>query len=145
MKPALAVLLLCLAFVPPSAWAEKITLKIGKQTVYAEIADTQQSREHGLMQRDHLCADCGMLFVFERVGRYRFWMKDTPLPLSIAFIAADGGIINIAEMQPYTTDSHGAEGEALYALEMNRNWFARNGIRPSEKVQGLSQVKAHPE
>ena len=145
MKLTRTILLLCLAFMLPSAWAEKITLKIGKQTVHAEIADTPQSREHGLMQRDHLCANCGMLFVFERTGRYRFWMKDTPLPLSIAFIAADGSIINIAEMRPYTTASHGAEGEALYALEMNRNWFARNGIRPDDKVQGLRQVKTRPE
>ncbi len=137
MKLNCTVLLLCLAFVLPSAWAEKIMLQIGTQTVHAEIADTPQSREHGLMQRDHLCADCGMLFVFEKTGRYRFWMKDTPLPLSIAFIAADGSILNIAEMQPYTTDSHGAEGEALYALEMNRGWFAGNGIKPGGKVQGL--------
>ena len=137
MKLTCTVLLLCLAFVLPSAWAEKITLHIGKQTVHADIADTPQSREHGLMQRDHLCANCGMLFVFEKAGRYRFWMKDTPLPLSIAFIAADGSIINIAEMQPYTTDSHGAEGEALYALEMNRSWFAGNGIKPGDKVQEL--------
>ena len=145
MKLTCTALLLCLAFLLPSAWAEKITLRIGKQTVRAEIADTPQSHEQGLMRRDHLCANCGMLFVFERAGRYRFWMKDTPLPLSIAFIAADGSIINIAEMQPYTTDSHGAEGEALYVLEMNRNWFARNGIRPNDKVQGLKGVKAHPE
>ena len=137
MKLYCTASLLCLAFALPSAWAEKITLQIGKQTVHAEIADTPQSRGRGLMQRDRLCANCGMLFVFEKAGRYRFWMKDTPLPLSIAFITADGSIINVAEMQPYTTDSHGAEGEALYALEMNRSWFTRNGIKPGNKVQGL--------
>src|SRR5271169_4457186 len=94
-------LLLCLIFIP-SAHAENLTLKIGKQTVHAEIADTPEARAHGLMKRDHLYADCGMLFVFPVAKPYGFWMKDTPLPLSIAFVARDGRIINIAEMQPYS-------------------------------------------
>ena len=142
MKPIRTALLLCLALTLPSAWAEEITLRIGKQTVHAEIADTPQSREHGLMQRDQLCADCGMLFVFERADRHSFWMKNTPLPLSIAFIAADGAIINIAEMQANTTDSHRAEGDALYALEMHSGWFAKNGIRQGDRVRGIKYVPA---
>lgn len=144
MKLIRAASLLCLALVLSPAWAEEITLRIGKQTIRAEVANTPKKREHGLMRRDHLCANCGMLFVFERADRYLFWMKDTPLPLSIAFIAADGSIINIEEMQPYTLDKYGAEGDALYALEMNRSWFAKNGIKPKEKVRGLNQVKAQP-
>ena len=133
-------LLLCLALVLPEAWAEEAILKIGSQTVRAEIANTEQSRERGLMQRDHLCADCGMLFVFEKANRYSFWMKNTPLPLSIAFIAIDGSIINIEEMKPNTTDTHNAQGDALYALEMNSGWFARNRIAPADKVQGLKHA-----
>jgi hypothetical protein len=140
MKIIRAVLLLCLTLVLPGAWADEIILKIGAQTVRAEIANTEQSREHGLMRRDHLCADCGMLFAFEKAGRYGFWMKNTLLPLSIAFIAADGSIINIEEMQPNTIDIHNAQGEALYALEMNSGWFARNGIAPDSKVQGLKHA-----
>ena len=140
MKIIPAIVLLCLTLVLPGAWAEEAVLKIGSQTVRAEIADTEQSRERGLMQRDHLCADCGMLFVFERADRYSFWMKNTLLPLSIAFIAADGSIINIEEMQPNTTDLHNAQGEALYALEMNSGWFARNSIAPESKVQGLKPM-----
>ena len=144
MRPTRTALLLCLVLALPSAWAEKIMLRIGKQTAHAEIADTPQSRERGLMQRDHLCADCGMLFVFEKADRYNFWMKDTPLPLSIAFIAANGAIINIAEMQPDTTDVHSAKRNALYALEMNSGWFARNGIKPGDRVRGLKQAsKTH--
>jgi uncharacterized membrane protein (UPF0127 family) len=144
MKIIRAVLLLCLALVMPAAWADEIILKIGAQSVRAEIADTEQSRERGLMQRDHLCAGCGMLFVFEEAGRYSFWMKNTPLPLSIAFIAADGSIINIEEMKPNTTDLHNSQGDALYALEMNSGWFAGNGIMPADKVQGLKLApKAH--
>lgn len=136
------ILLFCLVIVLPGAWADEVILKIGPQTVRAEIADTPQSRERGLMQRDRLCSNCGMLFVFEKASRYSFWMKNTPLPLSIAFISADGRIINIEEMLPNTTDTHDSHGEALYALEMNSGWFARNRISPANKVQGLSAPKA---
>ena len=132
------LLLLCLAL--PQAWAETLDLGINQHALHAETAATPQSREHGLMQRSKLCADCGMLFVFPHAGRYLFWMKDTPLPLSIAFISADGSIINIAEMQANTPDPHPAQGDALYALEMNSGWFARNGIRPGDKVRGLGQA-----
>lgn len=142
MRPTSAALLLCLALALPSAWAEKITLRIGKQTIRAEIADTLQSREHGLMQRDHLCANCGMLFVFEKADRYGFWMKDTPLPLSIAFIAANGTITNIAEMQPNTTELHRAKEDALYALEMHSGWFARNGIKSGDRILGIKHAPA---
>ncbi|MBI5436361.1 MAG: DUF192 domain-containing protein [Nitrosomonadales bacterium] len=124
------------------AWCADIALMVGNQRIHAELADTPQSRERGLMQRDHLCADCGMLFVFAEAGRYNFWMKDTPLPLSIAFIAANGAIINIAEMRPNTTELHRANGEALYALEMNSGWFARNGIKPGDRVPGVKHVPA---
>lgn len=115
---------------------------VGNHRIHAEIANTPKSREHGLMQRDHLCTDCGMLFIFEKADRYSFWMKDTPLPLSIAFISADGAIINIAEMQPNTTDPHSAEGDVLYALEMRSGWFARSGIKPGYRVRGIKNVSA---
>ena len=134
------VLLLCFALVLQVAWAEEVILKIGPQTVRAEIANTEQSRERGLMRRDHLCDDCGMLFVFEKADRYSFWMKNTPLPLSIAFIAADGSIINIDEMLPDTTNTHDSQGPALYALEMNSGWFAKNRILAADKVQGLRRA-----
>jgi len=140
MKLLLASISLSLILAPFPAWAEEVTLKLGKLSIRAEIADTAQSRNRGLMQRDHLCADCGMLFVFAQPGRYDFWMKNTPLPLSVAFIDADGSIINIEEMQPNTTTAHSAQGEALYALEMNSGWFARHSITPSERVLGLHHV-----
>ena len=135
MKFIYAITLLYLTL--SSAWAETMTLHIGQLRIHAEIARTPQSRELGLMQRDHLCPDCGMLFVFPQAGRLSFWMKNTPLPLSIAFIAADGAIINIEEMQPNTTDTHSAQGDALYALEMNKSWFAKNGVKPGHRVSGL--------
>jgi uncharacterized membrane protein (UPF0127 family) len=139
--PVLIRTLLLLIFIIAhhSAWAADITtLKIGSKTVRAEIADTEQSREHGLMERDHLlCTDCGMLFVFDYPGRHGFWMMNTQIPLSIAFIAADGRILNIEEMQANTVDPHYPQGEALYALEMKSGWFTRNNIAPASQVGGL--------
>jgi uncharacterized protein len=125
-----------------SAEADTLQLSIRQHKLQVETAVTAQEREHGLMQRTVLCADCGMLFVFPRAERHAFWMKNTALPLSIAFIAPDGSIINIAEMQANTTDYHQAQGNALYALEMNRGWFSGNAIKAGDKVQGLEQAPA---
>ena len=163
MKTIPTILLLCLALFLQPAWSEDTdsseetpstsaskpllptglkdgsiaTLYIANHRIRVEIASTPQSREYGLMQRDQLCDDCGMLFVFEKADKYSFWMKDTLIPLSIAFIAADGNIINIDEMLPNTTDSHNPKSNALYALEMNKGWFAREGITSNIQVQGL--------
>lgn len=139
MRFSPALFLFCLFALQP-AWGENISLQIGKHSIHAEIANTPQTREQGLMQRGLLCGNCGMLFVFEKADRYSFWMKNTPLPLSIAFIAADGSILNIEEMQPNTLDTHHAQSDALYALEMNGGWFARNGIKRGITVQGLRQA-----
>jgi uncharacterized protein len=134
----LAIFLLCCSFAVPTAHADEITLHIGQQAIRTEIANTPQTRRQGLMRRTELCSSCGMLFVYPAAHRLRFWMKNTSLPLSIAFIAADGSIINIADMQPYTTEPHSAAGDALYALEMNRGWFAAHGIRPGAMVLGVA-------
>lgn len=123
-----------------AAWAGDISLRIATHGIRAAIASTPFDRERGLMQHTDLCGNCGMLFIFPQTGKYSFWMKDTPLPLSIAFIAANGNILNIAEMQANTTYSHRAQGNALYALEMNKGWFAEHGIKPQEHVQGLQQA-----
>ncbi|MEO6423013.1 MAG: DUF192 domain-containing protein [Candidatus Nitrotoga sp.] len=119
---------------------ENISLKIGTHNIHAEIAHTPQSRKQGLMQRSSLCVDCGMLFIFDKADRYSFWMKNTPLPLSIAFIATDGSILNIEEMYPNTLDTHHAQSDALYALEMNSGWFNRNGIKRGIMVEGLKRA-----
>ena len=125
-----------------SAWAGDIALQIGGYKVRAAIADTPHSRERGLMQSTPLCEDCGMLFVFPQAGRYSFWMQDTPLPLAIAFIAADGSIIDIDEMQSNTTLRHSARDNFLYALEMNKGWFIGHAIKPRDQVEGLQRVQA---
>lgn len=130
-----------------ATWAEPVpstktfTLHIGMHRIQAEIADTPQSRERGLMQRTHLCEHCGMLFVFEEAAKHGFWMKNTPLPLSIAFINAQGIIINIIEMQANTTTIHQAQENALYALEMNRGWFALRGIKRGDVIRRSKTVR----
>ena len=144
MKLIRTTMVFCLALALPPVWAETITLHIGKLRIHAEVARTPQSRERGLMQRGQLCADCGMLFIFKKADRLRFWMKDTPLPLSIAFIAADGTILNIADMQPNTTDTHSALGDALYALEMNSGWFTQHGVQPGNKIRPLKRLRDTP-
>ncbi len=136
MKFARLLLLAALAGATLAQGSE-LALRIGKHAISAEVADTPEAREHGLMQRNSLCADCGMLFVFPAANRYGFWMKNTSLPLAIAFIARDGRIINIAEMKPYTLDAHYPQADALYALEMNSGWFAAHGVNPGDQVAGL--------
>lgn len=123
-----------------AAFGNDIELDIRAHNVRAFIANTPESRERGLMRNTQLCANCGMLFIFPQAKKHSFWMKDTPLPLSIAFIAADGTILNIIEMQANTTHSHSAQGNALYALEMNKGWFTEHAIQPKDKVKGLQNL-----
>lgn len=125
----------------PVPSTKTFTLHIGMHRIQAEIADTPQSRERGLMQRTHLCEHCGMLFVFEEAAKHGFWMKNTPLPLSIAFINAQGVIINIIEMQANTTTIHQAQEDALYALEMNRGWFSQRGIKRGDVIRRSKTVR----
>lgn len=113
-----------------------VTLTIGSQKLVAEVATTPEQREVGLMNRFSLKPDHGMLFVFERPEPLAFWMRNTYVPLSIAFIAADGRILNIDDMQPQTDDAHWSKGAAMYALEMKKGWFAERGITPGAIVQG---------
>ena len=115
----------------------EIGLSIGTTNIRATIANTTSSRRQGLMNTSELCSNCGMLFIFPQEAEYKFWMKNTPLPLSIAFIAADCSILKIDEMQPNTTTNHSTVGNYLYALEMNTEWFADHNIKPNECVLGL--------
>lgn len=112
-------------------------LTVGSQPVTAEVANTQQSRNYGLMHRASLPPDTGMLFVFETEGQPCFWMKNTPLPLSIAFIDRRGVIVNMADMQPHSTVSHCPHAPISYALEMEQGWFKANGIQPGTRVSPL--------
>lgn len=112
-------------------------LKIGPYVAYAEIAATDSSRSYGLMNRPSLAADHGMLFVFDDTGMPCFWMKNTPLPLSIAFISEQGAIVNIADMQPHSLDSQCPAAPIRYALEMEQGWFKQRQISAGASVGGL--------
>ena len=112
-------------------------LTIGTHKLVAEVATTPDQRSIGLMNRFSLKPDHGMLFVFERSEPLSFWMRNTYVPLSIAFIAADGRIVNIEDMKPQTEDSHASHGPAMYALEMKKGWFAERGIVPGAVVKGI--------
>lgn len=129
-------------------WAETVAptirLAVGGYTLTAELARTPDERMRGLMHRRALPADHGMLFVFEAPQRICMWMKDTPLPLSVAFLDAHGVVLNIADMQPMSLVPHCASGEALYALEMAQGWFAERGVRPGSRIRGLTRLKRLP-
>jgi hypothetical protein len=117
-------------------------LKIKGHSVRAELADTDQARMTGLMFRDSLPESSGMLFVYEREERAAMWMKNTYVPLSVAFIDRRGVILNVEDMEPLTLDSHASVGLAKYALEMNRGWFKKRGIKKGDKVVGLDKLPA---
>lgn len=112
-------------------------LAAGIHVIHAEVANTPGERERGLMFRKELPGNDGMLFVFEAPDQQCFWMHNTPLPLSIAFIADDGTIVNIENMAAETDDSHCSRKPVRYALEMAQGWFAGKGIKAGDKIDGL--------
>jgi len=113
-----------------------INLNAGIHNILAEVARTPDEHSIGLMFRQSLGANEGMLFVFEQPSEQCFWMKNTLIPLSVAFVADDGAIVNIEHMKPQTLDSHCSRKEVRYVLEMNEGWFARRGIKPGAKLTG---------
>ncbi len=113
----------------------KIPLYIKQKTIQVEVAKTPEERAVGLMNRKHLGKDEGMLFIFEEEGYHSFWMKDTYIPLSIAFINREGRIVKIADMKPLTLASHSPPQPILYALEMNQGWFSKNGIKVGDLIR----------
>jgi len=117
------------------------SLSINGHKIVVEVAATPEQRATGLMHRFSLRPDHGMLFVFERAEEQAFWMKNTFIPLSIAFIATDGRILNIDDMAPQDERLHWSKGPALHALEMRKGWFAERGIRPGDRVSGLPPPK----
>lgn len=117
-------------------YLRSIMLSTGMHNISAEVALTPNERQIGLMNRKTLGISQGMLFVFEQPGVQCFWMKNTLLPLAIAFVADDGSIINIDEMKPQSLDSHCSTKPVSYALEMNTHWFDKRGIKVGTKLHG---------
>jgi uncharacterized membrane protein (UPF0127 family) len=145
-----AALALCaqLAISPAIGWAQngpapepqmhlpRVTLQAGMYRIDAQVASTELQREIGLMSRPSMPMHEGMLFVFEQASPQCFWMKNTLIPLSAAFIDADGTIANIEDMKAQTTDSHCSKRPVPYVLEMNLGWFAQRGLKAGSKLGG---------
>lgn len=120
----------------PQLNLERIKLTSGMHRMDVQVAATPEQRQIGLMFRKDMPQHEGMIFVFEQASQQCFWMKNTLLPLSAAFIADDGTIVNIEDMKPQTLDGHCSAKPVRYVLEMNKGWFAKKGIQPGAKLQG---------
>jgi uncharacterized membrane protein (UPF0127 family) len=117
------------------------TVKVGQHPLRVEVVAGDADRARGLMHRTKLGADEGMLFIFDEPAYHSMWMKDTLIPLSVAFIDAQGAILNILDMEPQTLDSHMSAGPSIYAIEVNKGWFAAKKVRAGDKVTGLPKKK----
>ena len=127
-----------------SAWAQgspqlqlpRVTLTAGMHLIQAQVAATPEQHAIGLMFRETLPTSEGMLFVFPQPSRQCFWMKNTLLPLTAAFLADDGTVVNLADMQPQSEKPHCSARPVRYVLEMNQGWFARRGVKAGARLAG---------
>ena len=120
----------------PQMNLKRVPLGAGMYKIDAQVATAPREREIGLMFRKDMPQQEGMLFVFDAPATQCFWMKNTLLPLTAAFVADDGRIVNLVDMQPQTTDSHCSEEAVRYVLEMNQGWFAKKNIKIGAKLTG---------
>ena len=139
------VLLATLLVMALPGWAQQPQLPLlelfaGMHRVEAEVAATPDNRQIGLMQRTMMASQRGMLFVFPEVAKHCMWMRNTLLPLSVAFLDEKGRIINIEDMQPQTEDNHCAAKPARYALEMNLGWFKSRGLGAGFAITGIDKT-----
>lgn len=126
----------------PQLHLPRTELAIGGHKIQVQLAQTLGEKQTGLMYRTRMPQDEGMLFVFEETGTQCFWMRNTLLPLTAAFVADDGTIVNLADMQPQSDAQHCSSRPVRYVLEMHQGWFSRHGIRPGMRVRragGLPQ------
>ena len=114
----------------------RVKLTAGMHQIDAQVARTPDQRMIGLMFRKEMPRHEGMLFVFEQPSRQCFWMRNTFLPLTAAFVADDGTIVNLADMKPQSDDSHCSAKPVRYVLEMNQGWFAKKGVKAGSKLSG---------
>lgn len=143
--PAIARWICCIAlalssFAVTAQGLPVVTLRAGMHLIQAEVANTFDTRGRGLMFRESLGPNRGMLFVFDGASIHCMWMRNTLIPLSVAFIEQDGAIVNIEDMHPRTENTHCARREVRHALEMGKGWFAARGIKPGMKLLGLESA-----
>ena len=120
----------------PQTTLPRIPLSVGIHVIDTQVAITPEQHQIGLMYRTEMPQGEGMLFVFQNPSKQCFWMKNTILPLTAAFIADDGSIVNLEDMKPQTTDSHCSLKPVRYVLEMNQGWFAKKGIKAGSRLAG---------
>lgn len=120
----------------PQTHLPRVELQVGMYRINAQVASAPEQRQVGLMYRRDMPEHEGMLFVFDEPGVQCFWMKNTLLPLTAAFVADDGTIVNLADMQPRTEDSHCSDKPVRYVLEMNQGWFAKKGFKSGARLSG---------
>lgn len=120
----------------PQLNLQRTKLSAGMYVIDAQVAQTPDQREIGLMMRKEMPVHEGMIFIFEEAHTQCFWMKNTLLPLTAAFVADDGTIVNLADMKPKSTESHCSAQPVRYVLEMNQGWFAKRGIKAGSKLGG---------
>ena len=113
------------------------TLRMGAHRLKVEVVSADAERSKGLMFREKLGENDGMLFLFDEPAYHSMWMKNTLIPLSVAFVDAEGRILNILDMEPHSLDSHASAGPSIYAIETNRGWFAKRNVKAGDKVSGL--------
>lgn len=142
--PAARFLLALLLFASLQAYADAslktTTLKIAGHALRVEIALSDAEREKGLMFRQKMGRDDGMLFIFDEPAYHAMWMKNTLIALSVAFVDRDGVILSIHDMEPQTLDSHQSAGPSIYAIETNKGWFAQKKVKVGDRVSGLPKV-----
>lgn len=138
-----ALLLLSASFIsaahaqqPPQMDLPRTELSIGLYKIDVQVAQTEQQKQVGLMFRKNMPQAEGMIFIFDQPGVQCFWMHNTILPLTAAFVADDGRIVNLADMQPQTDDTHCSTEPVRYVLEMNQGWFAKKNIKKGAKIGG---------
>jgi uncharacterized protein len=135
--------LLALTLLAAPALAQQlpvVQLKAGMHLIRAEVAADFSTRGRGLMHRKALAPNAGMLFIFDQPAIHCMWMKNTYIPLSVAFLDEKGEIVNVADMQPHSEQSHCAARPSVYALEMEQGWFAQRGVKPGMKLGGLDKL-----
>ncbi|UCD70108.1 MAG: DUF192 domain-containing protein [Betaproteobacteria bacterium] len=143
MRARRSATVVVLFLVASSAHADPLltySLRIGQHSIRAEIANTPETRRKGLMFRNRLAASSGMIFIFPEEQRISMWMKNTLIPLSVAFIDSSGRIVNIEQMQPMSEQTHSSTRPAKFALEMNQGWFRARGIASGNTVTGLERL-----
>lgn len=144
MKKLTTHLLSLLILLTTAAWSQdspqlqlpRVTLSAGMHLINAQVAANPQQRAVGLMFRKDMPVNEGMLFAFEQASEQCFWMKNTLIPLTAAFVADDGTIVNLADMQPQSLASHCSSKPVRFVLEMNQGWFDKRGLKAGSRLSG---------